>query len=339
MTVQRSPVRRLATAVGLGVVVGLAGCGTGDDGATGTAAARDDRLPDRYVVPGERAFPEGIGAQKSTGDFFVGGATDGTIYRGNLRRPRMEVFLPGGRDGRTEATAVRIRDGRLWVAGRSTGRVFVYDIETRRLLRAYTTPAGQEGSPRRDRSLLSGVTFAGDAVYITDAYQPSIYRIGLEGNRLGELERWLDLRDTPVTYAPGANLKGISVSDGEGFLVTVNARTGELFRIDLRTRAVREIDLGGATVRTGNGVLLDGTTLLVVREEPGEIQPVKLSTDLLRGELGRPFGRAQLRTPTSMFELDGRGIVVNSQLGRRENPELPFTVVAVPIPEGALPQR
>ncbi len=85
--------------------------------------------------------------------------------------------------------------------------------------------------------------------------------------------------------------------------------------------------------------MLDGTTLLVVREEPGEITPVKLSGDLLRGEIGPGFGRSELNFPTSMFELDGRAVVVNSQLDTPDAPELPFTVSAVPIPPDALPRR
>jgi len=40
-----------------------------------------------------------------------------------------------------------------------------------------------------------------------------------------------------------------------------------------------------------------------------------------------------------VFELGGRGIVVNSQLDRAEDPELPFTVSAVPIPRGTLAGR
>lgn len=304
------------------------------------AAASSGGLPESYVIPGDRVFPEGIGAQKSTGDFFVGSSRDGTIYRGNLRRERTEVFLPGGRDGRTAATAVRVREGRLWVAGRFTGRLFVYEIASKRLLERLEAPAVEQTfSPRRERSLLNDITFAGDAAYVTDSFQPVIYRISTAGGRVGAMEPWLDLRRTPVKYRRGFNLNGITVSDGERYLVTVNYETGELFRIDVETRAVRKIELGGSDVRTGDGLLLDGTTLLVVREEPGEIQPVKLSADLLRGELGEPFGRSRLRYPTSMFELNGRGIVVNSQLDRAENPRLPFTVSAVPIPAGTLPRR
>lgn len=335
----RNAIRPALTAGALVAVAALGGCGTSETPAPTSDRPPAAALPASYVIPGERVFPEGIGAQKSTGDFFVGSTSDGTIYRGNVRRPRMEVFLPGGRDGRTSATGVRVRDGRLWVAGRFTGRLFVYDIATRRLLRSFTAPEGGESfSPRAERSLLNDITFTDDAAYITDSFRPVVYRVGLEGGRLGELEPWLDLRSSPVTYARGFNLNGITVSDGQRYLVTVNYRTGELFRIDVATRDVRRIDLGGADVRTGDGLLLDGTTLLVVREEPGEIQPVLLDAQLLRGRLGRPFGRARLRLPTSMFELDGRAMVVNSQLDRGADPELPFTVAAVPVPRGTLPQ-
>lgn len=315
----------------------LAGCGGAQDGAE---RARVGGLPARYVLPGERVFPEGIAAQKSTGDFFVSSTTDGTIYRGNVRRARVDVFLPGGRDGRTAATGVRVRDGRLWVAGRFTGRVFVYDIESKRLVRTFEAPdVGSTFSPRAERSLINDITFTDDAAYITDSFQPVVYRVATEGRRLGAIEPWLDLRETPARYRRGYNLNGVTVSDDERYLVTVNYETGQLYRIDTRTRRVREINLGGGDVRTGDGLLLDGTTLLVVREEPGEITPIKLSGDLLRGEIGRGFGASRLRFPTSMFELGGRGIVVNSQLDRPEDPELPFTISAVPIPGGTLPRR
>jgi len=331
----RTALRGAFTRLAAGTIL-LAGCGVARDAAERSAGG----LPARYVLPGERVFPEGIAAQKSTGDFFVSSTTDGTIYRGNVRRARVDVFLPGGRDGRTAATGVRVRDGRLWVAGRFTGRVFVYDIESKRLVRAFEAPdVGSTFSPRPERSLVNDIAFAREAAYITDSFQPVVYRVATESGRLGAIEPWLDLRETPARYRRGYNLNGITVSDDERYLVTVNYETGRLYRIDTRTRRVREIDLGGGDVRTGDGLLLDGTTLLVVREEPGEITPVKLSSDLLRGKIGRGFGASRLRFPTSMFELGGRGIVVNSQLDRAEDPELPFTVSAVPIPRGTLPRR
>lgn len=321
-------IRVAAAAVGAAVAVGACG----EEAPAVPPAA--------YELPGSRVFPEGIGLDKATGDFYVGSSQDGTIYRGNVRREQAEVFLPGGRDGRTAATGVRARDGRLWVAGRFTGRLFVYDLRTRRLLRRLEAPrVGATFSPRAEPSLVNDIAFAGEAAYVTDSFQPVIYRVSTAGGSIGDMEPWLDLRGTPAAYRRGFNLNGITASDDGRHLVTVNTDSGELFRIDVSDGAVRPIDLGGARVRTGDGLLLDGTTLLVVREEPGEIAPVKLSADLLRGEIGTGFGRSQLRFPTTMAELGGRGLVVNSQFDAGAEPELPFTVSAVPIPPGTLPRR
>jgi len=172
---------RIRAHAALVATLSLTACGGagGEDAAAGS-------LPERYVLPGDRVFPEGIGAQKETGDFFVGSTTDGTIYRGNVRRENMEVFLPGGRDGRTAATGVRVRDGRLWVAGRFTGRVFVYDIASRRLLRIFEAPAGGPSfSPRPEGSLINDITFTKEAAYVTDSFRPVVYRVSTEGGRLG----------------------------------------------------------------------------------------------------------------------------------------------------------
>ena len=57
-----------------------------------------------------------------------------------------------------------------------------------------------------------------------------------------------------------------------------------------------------------------------------------LASDLLSGETGEGFGRSSLQFPTTMAEIDGRAIVVNSQFDRGRDPELPFSVAAVPIP-------
>jgi len=314
---------------------GLAACG-GDPPPTATGSGG---FPTSYTLPGQRTFPEGIAVQKETGDFFVGSTSDGTIYRGNVRKGEAEVFLPGGRDGRTAVTGMKVDpQGRLWVAGRFTGQAFVYDVASRRLLERYDAPpAGPSFSPRRERSLVNDMTLTEDAVYVTDSFRPVVYRITKTAEAVGaEMEPWLDLRDTVVPYRRGFNLNGISSSDDGRFLIAGHTDTGELFRIDTRTRAVREVDLGGATLKTADGLLLDGRSLLVVREEPGEVVPVKLSADGSRGEVGRAFGRSALSFPPTLAERDGRVLVVNSQFDRGDAPELPFTVSGLDLPAGAL---
>ena len=320
--------RRTATAL---IIAGLTGCG-------GNAAPEPRTQASRYALPGDRVFPEGIAVHKETGDLFVGSTTDGTIYRTNVRGGRAEVFLPGGRDGRTSATGLKVdRRGRLWVAGRFTERAFVYDIRSRRLVARLRAPAVEPSfSPREESSLVNDLTFAGDATFLTDSFRPVVYRVRSTGGDVGDMEPWLRLQDTPARYRRGFNLNGISASDDGSFLIAAATDSGKLFRIDVATRRVEEVDLGGATIRTADGLLLDGRTLLVVREAPGEVVPVRLSADGRRGEVRPGFGRAQLAFPTTLAERDGRVFVVNSQFDRADAPRLPFTVSGLPLPPGTI---
>lgn len=318
------------SALALGAAL-LSGCGGADDdeGDAGTT----ERAA-RFTIPGDRVFPEGVAVQKSTGDFFVGSTTDGAIYRGNVRGGELEPFLAAGADRRTAVTGLKVDDrGRLWVAGRFTGRVFVYDTRSKRLIRTLRAPAVEPTfSPREDPSLINDLTFTEDAVYITDSFQPVIYRVATAGNRIGRIEPWLLLQGTAAAYRRGFNLNGIAASDDDRHLISVNTDRGEIFRIDTDTREVQEVDLGGTTIRTADGILLDGRRLLVVREAPGEIVPVRLSSDLLSGNVGTGFGRSELAFPTTMAERNGLLLVVNSQLDRPQAPRLPFTLSGLRLP-------
>lgn len=329
------------------IAVALAGCGGDEEQGAGSGAAGG--FPASYALPGDRAYPEGIAVQKSTGDYFVGSTTDGSISRGNVRKAEAEPFLPGGRDGRTAVTGMKVdRQDRLWVAGRFTGRVFVYDIATKKLVKRLQAPAGGRSfSPRREQSLINDMTVTEDAIYITDSFKPVVYRVANRGGEVGELEPWLDLTGTPAAYERGFNLNGISASDDGRYLLSAKTDSGELFRIDTQTKEVTEVDLGGEVVKTADGLLLDGRTLLVIREKPGAVVPIKLSADLSEGRVGRAFGGDKLRFPTTLAERDGRALVVNSQFDRGGNPaeasrggerspELPFTVSGLPLPAGTL---
>ena len=324
MSRRRSAV--LATAL-LSAAVPVAACGTEEPRAA-PAAPRAAAPPGDYVVPGARVFPEGIAVQASTGAVFVGSTTDGTIFRAAGPGGRMERWLPGGRDGRTAVTGLEVDPrGRLFAAGRDTGRAFVYDTATRRLIRALRAPGS-------GRTLVNDVAVTDAAAYFTDSHRPVLYRARLDGRRVGPLEPWLDLRGTAIPTGAGFGLNGIVASTDGRYLLTVHFDTGRLFRVDARTREVREVDLGGTALTTGDGMLLDGRDLLVVREEPGEVVPVRLSADLLRGRAGTPFGAGRLRFPTTAALRRGRVLVVNSQLDRApDRGRPPFTVSALARPE------
>ena len=85
----------------------------------------------QYTLPGEHVFPESIGYQPSTGHFFVGSLMDGQVLRGHVDGREVTPFLPANSDGRTQAAGIKVDEqGRLFVAGGSTGRLWVYDVST-----------------------------------------------------------------------------------------------------------------------------------------------------------------------------------------------------------------
>ena len=307
--------------------------GTGEAG--GEANGRSQTMheasgAERYVLPGEQVFPEGVAYQSDTGDFYVGSTTDGTVFRGNVEGgpKEAEVFLEPESDGRTTATGMEVdEEGRLFIAGGDTGRIFVYDTESGDQIRRLDTP--EAGAAFLNDV---AVTPDGDA-YVTDSMRPVLFRVTSTGDGAGEAEPWLNFEGTPAEYEEGFNFNGIDATEDGRYLVAVQSNTGELFRIDTESKEVVEINLGGETLTNGDGLLLDGRTVYVVRNEEGLIVPVKLSGDYITGEVGEPFTDPSFAFPTTIAKTDGRLLVVNSQFDKQEGePELPFTVSSVEVP-------
>jgi sugar lactone lactonase YvrE len=307
--------------------------GTGEGGGEGRSRNQTTQGvsgAERYVLPGEQVFPEGVAYQSDTGDFYVGSTTDGTVSRGNVEGgpKEAEVFLEPESDGRTTAIGMEVgEDGRLFIAGGDTGRIFVYDTESTDQIRRLDTPD-------------AGATFLNDVAvtpdgdaYVTDSLRPVLFRVPSTGDGVGEAEPWLNFEGTPAEYEEGFNFNGIDATEEGRYLVAVQSNTGELFRIDSESKKVVEIDLGGKTLTNGDGLLLDGHTVYVVRNEQALIVPVKLSGAYISGEVGEPFTDPSFAFPTTIAKTDGRLLVVNSQFDKQEGEaELPFTVSSIEVP-------
>jgi sugar lactone lactonase YvrE len=310
--------------------------GTGEGGGEGNGGNGRSRTTqevsgaERYVLPGEQVFPEGVAYQSDTGDFYVGSTTDGTVFRGNVEGgpKEAEVFLEPESDGRTTATGMEVgEEGRLFIAGGDTGRIFVYDTETADLVRRLDTP-DTEATFLNDVA----VTPDGDA-YFTDSMRPVLFRVPSTGDGVGEAEPWLNFEGTPAEYEEGFNLNGIDATEDGRHLVAVQTNTGELLRIDTESKEVVKINLGGETLTNGDGLLLDGRTVYVVRNEQELVVPVELSGDYTSGKVGEPFTDPSFAFPTTIAKTDGRLLVVNSQFDKQEGEaELPFTVSSVEVP-------
>ncbi len=305
------------------VVFGLVGLGAG-----GAAAA-----PDRYVLPGDNVFPEGIATTPDGRTFYVGSTTSGAVFRGDVASGEVEVFLPGGSDGRTDVRGLKVGSGKLYLAGGPTGRIYVYDIAGKRLLAQFATGL----TP----TFVNDVAIApsGDA-YFTDSNSPAIYRVAADVTGGNAFERWLDLSGSPIQYGQGFNLNGIAASADGRYLVTVQSNTGKLFRIETGSKRVSEIDLGGATLMGGDGLLLNGQTLSVLRNSAELLVTLRLAPDFASAAVVATDTDPRFDFPTTLARAGDRFLIVNSQLdkrGRNEAPTLPFVILSVPVPGAATP--
>lgn len=298
--------------------------------ATADDRGREPARPATYVLPGDRVFPEGIARAPHGKLFYVGSTTDGTIYRGHVGRREMTPLAPAGADGRTTAIGMKAdRRGRLIVAGGATGKVFVLDRRDGGTIAALDTmPAGAA-------TFLNDVALGrDDTAFVTDSQRPVLYRVTLgRGGGAPAIEPYLDFTGTAFAYQQGFNANGIVAAKGGRTLLIVQSNTGKLFRVDTRTKQVREVDLGGATLTNGDGLVLRGRTLYVVRNQQELIVPVKLSEDLRRGRVGTGRTDERLRFPTTAASDGNRLLVVNAQFDRRQSadPVLPFTVEALSV--------
>jgi hypothetical protein len=102
--------------------------------------------------------------------------------------------------------------------------------------------------------------------------------------------------------------------------------------VELATKGVQQVDLGGRTVTNGDGLEVRGTVLYVTRNVNGVISKVKLSADGTRGALYGQITSPTFRFPTtSAFAAGGQLLVVNSQFNVRgtSTAPAPFSVTGI----------
>jgi sugar lactone lactonase YvrE len=305
-------IRRLLVLLVLGTILVIP--------ATAGASTFPDtiRLPDGWQ-------PEGIASGRGT-SLYVGSIPTGAVWKGDARTGRGDVLVPG-QEGRS-AIGIKVdKRNRLFVAGGGTGKAFVYDAKTGRDLASYQLAAAGAAT------FVNDVAVTSKAAWFTDSSAAQLYALPL--GRHGRLPAQAKVRTLPLTGdfrlgTPGPNLNGIVAADGGRVLLAVQSNTGKLFRINPRTGATREVDLGmPAALTNGDGMLLAGRVLFVVQNRLNQIAVVKLSRSLDRGRVVATITDPDFDVPTTIAFQAGRLYAVNARFGTTDPQPARYDIIKV----------
>jgi sugar lactone lactonase YvrE len=263
--------------------------------------------------------PEGVDTRGSIA--YSGSLADGDVVTVDLHTGDVTPLVDNApTDGRM-AVGLAVDKSLLLVAGGFTGMAFVYDATTGAEIAELqlTDPTGG--------TFINDVVVAGDSAWFTDSFQPQLYRVPLEGNAVGEPET-VPLSGPAADFLDGFNINGIEAMGGE--LIVVNSTKGELYAVGIDGTS-RVIDLGGDLVTAGDGLLLIGANLYVVRNQLDQVDIVELSADLTSGEvIGSITSDDLFDVPTTVAKHGNRLVLVNARFGVADPANAEYDLVQVP---------
>jgi sugar lactone lactonase YvrE len=272
------------------------------------AAAQPAPADVGYHLPAAGILLEGIGYDPQRHVFYVSGVNDGgRIYRGRIGEPTLEVWQPGGVNGRTTARGIDVDVvGCVFVAGGPSGRLWVLSAEGATLA-SLATPAG---------TFLNDVAVGADgAAYFTDSNEARIWRVAPGAGGAWQATLWLDAGATIPVVLPGFNLGGIVATPDGRYLLVAQGTTGRLWRIDVASKEITPVDLGGTSLVNADGIVLRGHSLWVVQNFTRQITELALDGHWASARLVGVTPTSPQRTFTTARIAKGRLLIVDSQFG------------------------
>ena len=253
-------------------------------------------LPALSAHAGEKPFPTVVPALTDSlpegfaignGHMAYNGSVDGSIYKVNLRSGEGMVLnpqeTPDPFDCLKLGMRVDSRTNNLFVAGCIYENLLVYNADSGELKAEYQLgPMFQ--------SLVNDLAITNDAVYVTDSFLPVIYRLPLAKN--GGLPdnaddvTTIELPDEFIMdfngFCCGGN--GIVATPDEKTLIIGHSLLAALYRVDLATGDVDEIEVSPPLSGFLDGLVLHERTVYIMNPAWDTVQVVELDKEMLSGE-------------------------------------------------------
>jgi hypothetical protein len=180
----------------------------------------------------------------------------------------------------------------------------------------------QLGNP--GASFINDVIVTREAAWFTNSFQPFLYRVPWRnGAQTGPVETvplsgdWVQVQ--------GFNANGIAATENGKELVVINSTVGKVYRVDPATGVASEI-VADRELTAGDGILLRGNELSVVRNRLNEVVVLKLTQDLSSASTTAVLTDPDFAVPTTLARFGSDLYAVNARFGLEPGP---FTIVKV----------
>jgi hypothetical protein len=273
--------------------------------------------PEEIALP-DGFRPEGIAGGKGK-SVYVGSIPTGRVLEIDTKTGTSSEAVPARPAHAAIGLKYDNRTDRLFVSGGMTGKAFVYEADGGAELAAFQlTPVGEP-------TFINDVVLTRTTAYFTDSRQPVIYAVNRDLSGVTPI----NLTGFPMV-AEENNLNGIEASANGRVLLAVQTVTGILWRIDPATGTHVAVDLHGAELTDGDGLLLiSNRTLLVVQNFSNQISVVKLAPDFRSGRVVRTITHPEFDVPTTVARNRGSLFLPNARFSTTAGPDTEYSVTRV----------
>jgi streptogramin lyase len=311
--------RFVARTVAATVLTGLLAVSAANAASAAEAAPGGGAVEDLIALP-DGFQPEGI-AIGPRGTAYLGSLADGDIYAADLRTGDGAVISQGTG---TPSIGLKIDQfGRLFVSGGPSGTARVIDSATGDILATYQLTAGP--------AFINDVVLTRDGAWFTNSQSGELYLLPIGPS--GELPDPDDIVTLPLTgewvQQPGFNANGIAETTDKKALLVIQTSTATLFRVDPDSGEATIVDLGGASLPFGDGLLVVGNTLYVVQNRLDQVAVIRLDAGGRTGSLVETLTSENFDVPTTVAAYGSSLFLPNARFGTPPSPTTEYDVVRI----------